>query len=79
VSRVVPAATFDDDVNATLEQISRAPATALALTKWLFYKLDSLSFEDGIAAGVVTNVEARATEDFKVGLRRFTQRKSEPE
>jgi methylglutaconyl-CoA hydratase len=79
VSRVVPAATFDDDINATLEQISQSPATALALTKWLLYKLDSLSFEDGIAAGVVTNVEARATEDFKTGLRKFTQWKAKPE
>lgn len=79
VSRVVPAATFDDDINATLEQISQSPATALALTKWLLYKLDSLSFEDGIAAGVVTNVEARATEDFKTGLRKFTQRNAKPE
>jgi methylglutaconyl-CoA hydratase len=79
VSRVVPAATFDDDINATLEQISQSPATSLALTKWLFYKLDSLSFEDGIAAGVVTNVEARATEDFRSGLRRFTQRRRETE
>ncbi|MES2180439.1 MAG: enoyl-CoA hydratase/isomerase family protein [Gemmatimonadota bacterium] len=74
VSRVVPAATFDDDINATLEQISQAPATSLALTKWLFYKMDSLSFEDGVAAGVVTNVESRATEDFRAGLRRFSQR-----
>jgi methylglutaconyl-CoA hydratase len=79
VSRVVPAATFDDDINATLEQISQSPATSLALTKWLFYKLDALSFEDGIAAGVVTNVEARATEDFKAGVRRFTQKKPRPE
>jgi methylglutaconyl-CoA hydratase len=79
VSRVVPAATFDDDINATLEQISQSPSTSLALTKWLFYKLDALSFEDGIAAGVVTNVEARATEDFKAGVRRFTQRKPRPE
>jgi methylglutaconyl-CoA hydratase len=79
VSRVVPAATFDDDINATLEQISTSPATALALTKWLFYKLDSLSFEDGIAAGVVTNVEARATDDFKAGVRRFTERRRKPE
>jgi methylglutaconyl-CoA hydratase len=79
VSRVVPAVTFDDDINATLEQISQSPSTSLALTKWLFYKLDSLSFEDGIAAGVVTNVEARATEDFKAGVRRFTQRKPRPE
>ena len=78
VSRVVPAATFDDDTNATLEQISLAPATSMALTKWLFHKLDALSFEDGIAAGVVTNVESRATEDFKAGVRRFTQRKPGP-
>jgi methylglutaconyl-CoA hydratase len=79
VSRVVPAATFDDEINATLEQISQSPATALALTKWLLYKLDALSFEDGIAAGVVTNVEARATDDFKSGLRRATERKERPE
>jgi len=79
VSRVVPAATFDDEVHAALEQISRSPTTALALTKWLFYKLDSLSFDDGIAAGVVTNVEARSTEDFKKGVRKFTERRSRPE
>ena len=79
VSRVVPAATFDDEVDATLQQVSRAPTTALALTKWLFYKLDSLSFDDGIAAGVVTNVEARSTDDFKKGVRRFTERRSRPE
>ena len=79
VSRVVPAATFDDDINATLEQISLSPATSLALTKWLFYKLDALSFEDGIAAGVVTNVEARATEDFKAAVRRVAARKPRPE
>jgi methylglutaconyl-CoA hydratase len=79
VSRVVPAATFNEDINGTLEQISRSPATALALTKWLLYKLDSLSFEDGIAAGVVTNVEARATDDFKTGLRKFMAWKAKPE
>lgn len=79
VSRVVPAATFDEDINATLEQISRSPATALALTKWLLYKLDSLSFEDGIAAGVVTNVEARATDDFRAGLRKAIEWKTRPE
>jgi methylglutaconyl-CoA hydratase len=71
VSRVLPAASFDADVEAVLTGLSRSSATALALTKWLLYKLDSLSFEDGIAAGIVTNVEARSTEDFRASLRRI--------
>ncbi len=79
VSRVVPAATFDEEIDATLQQVGQAPATALALTKWLFYKLDALSFEDGIAAGVVTNVEARATDDFRAGLRKAAQLKEPPQ
>ena len=75
VSRVVPAAAFDEAINATLEQVSQSSATSLALTKWLFYKLDALSFEDGIAAGVVTNVESRATDDFKAGVRKAIHRR----
>lgn len=70
VSRVLPAASFDADVESVLAGLSRSSATALALTKWLLYKLDTLSFEDGIAAGIVTNVEARATEDFRAAVRR---------
>ena len=72
VSRVMPAASYDADVDSVLEGLARLSPTSLALTKWLHYKLDSLSFEDGIAAGVVTNVEARATEDFRDAIRRLT-------
>lgn len=70
VSRVLPAASFDADVEAVLAGMSKSSATALALTKWLLYKLDALSFEDGVAAGIVTNVEARATEDFRAAVRK---------
>lgn len=70
VSRVLPAASFDADVEAVLAGLSGSSATSLALTKWLLYKLDAMSFEDGIAAGIVTDVEARATEDFRAALRR---------
>ena len=70
VSRVLPAVSFEADVESVLAGLARSSATALALTKWLLYKLDTLSFEDGIAAGIVTNVEARATEDFRAALRR---------
>jgi methylglutaconyl-CoA hydratase len=70
VSRVLPAASFEADVEAMLAGLSGSSATSLALTKWLLYKLDALSFEDGVAAGIVTDVEARATEDFRAALRR---------
>ena len=70
VSRVLPAASYDADVDAMLAGLTGSSATSLALTKWLLYKLDSLSFEDGIAAGIVTDVEARATEDFRAAIRR---------
>jgi methylglutaconyl-CoA hydratase len=70
VSRVLPAASFDADVEAVLAGLTGSSATSLALTKWLLYKLDALSFEDGIAAGIVTDVEARSTEDFRAAIRR---------
>lgn len=72
VSRVLPAVSYEADVEAVLAGLVRLSPTSLALTKWLHYKLDALSFEDGIAAGVVTNVEARATEDFRDAIRRLT-------
>jgi methylglutaconyl-CoA hydratase len=71
VSRVLPAATYEQDVAAVLAGMARSPSTSLALTKWLLYKLDALSFDDGVAAGVVTDVEARATAEFQDGVRRL--------
>ena len=69
VSRVLPAAVYDQSVAAVLAGMSKSPSTSLALTKWLLYKLDALSFEDGVAAGVVTDVESRATVEFQDGVR----------
>lgn len=77
VSRVLPAATYEQDVAAVLAGMSRSPATSLALTKWLLYKLDALSFDDGVAAGVVTDVEARATTEFQEGIRRMADQERE--
>ena len=76
VSRVLPAASFDADVDAMITGLTGSSATSLALTKWLLYKLDALSFEDGVAAGIVTDVEARATEDFRAALRRRNEGKT---
>lgn len=73
VSRVLPAVSYDQQVNAVLSGMSASPSTSLALTKWLLYKLDALSFEDGVAAGVVTDVESRATTEFQDGVRRMAE------
>lgn len=78
VSRVLPAASYDEDVAAVLAGMARSPSTSLALTKWLLYKLDALSFEDGVAAGVVTEVESRATPDFQAGVRRLAEQERAP-
>lgn len=73
VSRVLPAASYDDELSAMLAGLVRLSPTSLALSKWLLYKLDELSVENGVAAGVVTDVEARGTEDFKAVLRSFRE------
>ena len=78
VSRVLPAASFEQDVAAALAGLAKSPGTSLALTKWLLYKLDSLSFDDGVAAGVVTDVESRATPEFQSGVRRLAEQERAP-
>jgi len=74
VSRVIPAATFDADVESVVRELAASPSTAAAITKRLFYGLDGLDFREGIALGAKTNVEARSTDDFREGVKRFTSR-----
>jgi methylglutaconyl-CoA hydratase len=77
VSRVFAAKEFDQLSKALLDKLAAAPASAMAATKTLFYKLDTLGFLDGISAGIVTNADARATPAFREGVKRFTSRKRE--
>lgn len=77
VSRVFAATEFDPLCKAVLHTLADAPASAMAATKTLFYKLDTLGFLDGISAGIVANADARATPAFREGVRRFTSRKRE--
>ena len=74
VSRVLPADGFDDAVTTILGELAAAPASAERLTKRLFYALDDLSFAQGIDAGARTTAEARATDDFRTGVLRFSRR-----
>ena len=75
VSRVVPASELDEGVEELVARLAASPPAALRLTKRLFYDLDSLDFEAGLALGARVNVEARATDDFRDGVRGFLNRR----
>ena len=77
VSRVFAAREFDGLSKAVLDALANAPASAIAATKTLFYKLDTLGFLDGISAGIVANADARSTPAFREGVKRFTSRERE--
>jgi len=75
VSRVVPTGTLDAAASELARGLAASPPGALAFTKRLFYDLDGRAFRDGIALGAKVNVEARATAEFRDGIRRFLEGK----
>ena len=75
VSRVLPAVTFDDEVEKLVDRLAAAPASAIRITKRLFYELDSLDFAAGLDLAAHVNVEARATDEFREGVRGFVARR----
>lgn len=77
VSRVFASREFETVSQAVLEQLADAAPSAMAATKSLFYKLDTLGFLDSISAGIVANADARATTAFREGVKRFTSRRKE--
>jgi len=77
VSRVFAAREFDHLSKSVLDKLADAEPSAMAATKALFYKLDTLGFLDGISAGIIANADARSTPAFWEGVQRFTSRKKE--
>lgn len=74
VTRVVPDAELDREAAAITRQLTGASASALALTKRLFYQLDALPFDEGIALGARVNALARQTPDFRTAIARFLEK-----
>ena len=75
VDHVFAEAAFEEGVRAFLRELTVPPPSALALTKRLLYELGDLGFEEGIERGARVNVEARATEACREGVRRFLDRR----
>jgi methylglutaconyl-CoA hydratase len=74
VSRVVPDDALEREGRELARLLVGAPASALALTKQLFYQLDGQSVEQGIALGARINALARQTPEFREAIGRFLAR-----
>jgi methylglutaconyl-CoA hydratase len=71
VSRVVPAAELAREGTALAARLAASSASALALSKRLFYELDGKSLAEGIELGARVNAVARSTPDFRDALVKF--------
>lgn len=74
VSRVVGAASFDEEVAEIVGQLASSSPTALALIKKQLHELEGRSFDDAIALGAKVNAVARSTPDFKEAVSRFLKK-----
>jgi enoyl-CoA hydratase/carnithine racemase len=71
VSRVIPDADLDAHARVTLAHLAGISASALGLTKKLFYELDDLGFREGIELGARVNALARMHPDFRAAVAAF--------
>lgn len=71
INRVSDDADFDAEVEKYAAEVAQLSASALMLTKYLLYQIDSMSFEQAIRAGVDLNIIARQTPDCQNSIRKF--------
>jgi methylglutaconyl-CoA hydratase len=71
INRVCDDAGFEAEVEKYAAEVSGLSASALMLTKYLLYQIDSMSFEQAIRAGVDLNIIARQTPDCQNSVRKF--------
>jgi methylglutaconyl-CoA hydratase len=71
LTRVVADKELEREGTAIASRLAESSASAVALTKRLFYQLDGLSLADGITLGARVNAVARSTPDFREAIARF--------
>jgi methylglutaconyl-CoA hydratase len=74
VSRVVADDELEREGASLVRRLAQTSPSVLALTKQLFYQLDNVSFDQGIALGARVNALARQTPDFRDAIGLFLQR-----
>jgi methylglutaconyl-CoA hydratase len=71
INRVCDDADFEAEIEKYANEVSQLSASALMLTKYLLYQIDSMNFEQAIRAGVDLNIIARQTPDCQNSIRKF--------
>jgi methylglutaconyl-CoA hydratase len=74
ITRVVPDPYLEREARALAGSLAALSASAVGLTKRLFYQLDGLPLADGIALGARVNALARGTPDFRETIAGFLRR-----
>lgn len=74
VSRVWPDASFEEQAGQLLRGLAGFSASALALTKQQFYRLDGAGFEEGVRLSADVNAVSRTTPDFRAAIAAFLKK-----
>lgn len=74
VSRVWTDDAFEEQAARLLRELAGFSATALALTKQQFYRLDGVGFEDGLRLSADVNAMSRTTPDFRSAIAAFLRK-----
>ena len=72
--KAMPDADLEKAARSLAQALASSSASALALTKQLFFQLDTRSLPEGIALGAKVNALARGTPDFRDAIARFLAR-----
>ncbi len=74
VNQLFPEENFDTTVIEYASAYTKVSASAVAMTKRLIYDIDALKFSEAVERGVLTNAEARMTEDCQKGIAKFLEK-----
>jgi methylglutaconyl-CoA hydratase len=74
VTRVLEDDGFEEAVREYLRGLTSTSASAVALSKYLLYQIDGMTFDAAIAAGADLNAIARMTDDCQAGIAKFLKR-----
>ena len=74
VNQLFPEENFDTTVIEYASAYTKVSASAVAMTKRLIYDIDALKSSEAVERGVLTDAEARMTEDCKKGIAKFLEK-----